>query len=294
MDLGKVFFIAAVFALRKYFCHAETAPFDSFVEESTSAPAVSYYDYIIVGGGTAGCPLAATLSESANVLVLERGGSPYLNPTKTDEANFFTTLLDPSPNSYAQLFVSEDGDYNHRARVLGGGSVFNTGFYSHAETDFVREAGLLDEDLVNDSYKWVEKKVVFKPPVLQWQSAVRDGLIEARVLPYNGFTYDHINGTKIGATIFDNYGHRHSAADLLEYADPKKIKIYLHATVLKIMFSSAVGSRPRAEGVIFKDALGVRHTALFTKDYSKSEVILTAGAIGSLQLLMLSGIGLAN
>ncbi|XWS37750.1 hypothetical protein CRYUN_Cryun19dG0072000 [Craigia yunnanensis] len=285
-------FLVAVFALH-HFCHADTAPYYSFVEESTSAPPVSYYDYIIVGGGTAGCPLAATLSESAKVLILERGGSPYLNPSKTDKENFFRTLLDPSPNSYAQAFVSEDGVYNHRARVLGGGSVFNAGFYSHAENDFIKKAGL-DEALVNDSYQWVEKKVVFKAPVLQWQSAVRDGLLEAGVLPFNGFTYDHILGTKIGATIFDMDGHRHSAADLLEYADPKKIKVYLHATVPKIMLTKEIiGSRPRAEGVIFEDALGVRHTAFLTKD-SESEIILSAGTIGSTQLLMLSGIGPAH
>ncbi|XVF09770.1 hypothetical protein REPUB_Repub07fG0124700 [Reevesia pubescens] len=282
-------FLVAVFALH-YFGHAETAPYYSFVEESTSAPPVSYYDYIIVGGGTAGCPLAATLSVSANVLVLERGGSPYLNPSKTDKENFLLGLLDPS---YAQAFVSEDGVYNHRARVLGGGSVFNAGFYSHAETDFVKEAGL-NEALVNDSYQWIEKKVAFKAPVMQWQSAVRDGLLEAGVLPFNGFTYDHFYGTKIGATIFDIDGHRHSAADLLEYADPKKIKIYLHATVPKIMFTTeTIGSRPRAEGVTFEDALGVRHTAFLPKD-SKSEIILSAGAIGSPQLLMLSGIGPAK
>ncbi|XVE64149.1 hypothetical protein DITRI_Ditri07aG0078700 [Diplodiscus trichospermus] len=226
----------ALFALH-HFCHAETAPYYSFVQESTSAPPVSYYDYIIVGGGTAGCPLAATLSESANVLVLERGGSPYFNPSKTDKENFLSTLLDPSPYSYAQAFVSEDGVYNHRARVLGGASVFNAGFYSHAETDFIKETGL-DEASVNDSYRWVEKKVAFKAPVLQWQSAVRDGLLEAGVLPFNGFSYDHINGTKIGATIFDLDDYRHSAADLLEYADPEKIKVYLHATVHTILFTT--------------------------------------------------------
>jgi choline dehydrogenase len=30
--------------------------------------------------------------------------------------------------------------------------------------------------------------------------------------------------------------NRHTAADLLEYADPKKISVYLHATVQKILF----------------------------------------------------------
>ena len=39
-----------------------------------------FFDYIIVGGGTAGCPLAATLSEKLSVLLVERGGSPYEIP----------------------------------------------------------------------------------------------------------------------------------------------------------------------------------------------------------------------
>ncbi|KAL1069865.1 hypothetical protein V6Z11_D12G293900 [Gossypium hirsutum] len=294
MDLGSMGFLkvllVAVYALDPYFSHAETVPNYSFVHESTTAPPVSYHDYIVVGGGTAGCPLAATLSETANVLVLERGGSPYRKPGKTDKGNFLLTLLDPSPDSYAQIFITEDGVYNHRARVLGGGTVFNAGFYSHAETEFVKESGL-DEALVNDAYQWVENKVVFKAPLLQWQTAVRDGLLEAGVLPYNGFTNEHINGTKIGSTIFDMNDHRHSAADLLEYADPKNIIVYLHATVTKILFTTqTVGSRPRAIGVIYEDAMGEKHTAYLTND-SKSEIIVSAGAIGSSQLLMLSGIG---
>ncbi|KAA3459811.1 protein HOTHEAD-like isoform X1 [Gossypium australe] len=294
MDLGSMGFLkallVAVYALHPYFSHAETAPNYSFVHESTTAPPVSYHDYIVVGGGAAGCPLAATLSETANVLVLERGGSPYRNPGKTDKGNFLLTLLDPSPDSYAQIFITEDGVYNHRARVLGGGTVINAGFYSHAETEFVKESGL-DEALVNDAYQWVENKVVFKAPLLQWQTAMRDGLLEAGVLPYNGFTNEHINGTKIGSTIFDMNDRRHSAADLLEYADPKNITVYLHATVTKILFTTqTVGSRPRATGVIYEDALGVKHTAYLTND-SKSEIIVSAGVIGSSQLLMLSGIG---
>ncbi|MBA0621917.1 hypothetical protein Godav_007494, partial [Gossypium davidsonii] len=294
MDLVSMGFLkvllVAVYALDPYFSHAETAPNYSFVHESTTAPPVSYHDYIVVGGGTAGCPLAATLSETANVLVLERGGSPYRNPGKTDKGNFLLTLLDPSPDSYAQIFITEDGVYNHLARVLGGGTVINAGFYSHAETEFVKESGL-DEALVNDAYQWVENKVVFKAPLLQWQTAVRDGLLEAGVLPYNGFTNEHINGTKIGSTIFDMNDHRHSAADLLEYADPKNIIVYLHATVTKILFTTqTVGSRPRAIGVIYEDAMGEKHTAYLTND-SKSEIIVSAGAIGSSKLLMLSGIG---
>ncbi|OMO85968.1 hypothetical protein CCACVL1_09889 [Corchorus capsularis] len=262
MDLGswKFFSIFLVVFALYHFCHAETAGLDyNFVEESIFAPEISYFDYIIVGGGTAGCPLAATLSETVNVLVLERGGSPYDDPNKSDKANILVNLLDILPNSYTEMFITEDGVINHRARVLGGGSVINGGFYSHAEPEFLNKSGFDDLALVNDSYRWVEKKLVFKPEMLQWQTAFKDGLLEAKVLPFNGYTFDHINGTKISGTIFDEDGHRHSAADLLEYAKPDNIK----------------------------------HKALLTLG-SKGEVILAAGTIGSPQLLMLSGIGPAH
>ncbi|OMO50556.1 hypothetical protein COLO4_38017 [Corchorus olitorius] len=112
----------------------------------------------------------------------------------------------------------------------------------------------------------------------------------AGVLPFNGFTYHHINGTKNSGTIFDQNGNRHTAANLLEYADPRRIKVYVHAVVNKIIFTTQGGSRPKAQGVIFYDARGGKHTA-FLKSVSRSEIILATGAIGSPQLLMLSGIG---
>ncbi|KAI9070456.1 hypothetical protein K1719_047581, partial [Acacia pycnantha] len=84
-------------------------------------------------------------------------------------------------------FISTDGVLNARARALGGGSVINAGFYSRAEPEFCegsrlgREAG---EGVVVRG-EWVEKVVAFEPTVRQWQSAVRDGLKEVGVLPYN-------------------------------------------------------------------------------------------------------------
>ncbi|PPD91732.1 hypothetical protein GOBAR_DD11339 [Gossypium barbadense] len=272
--------------------YAEKAPKYSFIQEATSAPEVSFYDYIVIGGGTAGCPLAATLSaRDAKVLVLERGGSPYTNTTKIRMENVISTLTDDSPNSISQSFISEDRVPGNRARVLGGGTVINLGFYSRAETLFLKEAGI-DEALANESYEWVEKKIVYKPGAFQWQTAVRNGLLEVGVLPDNGFTYAHLNGTKTSGTIFDKNGNRHTAADLLEYANPTMIKVYLHAVVHKITFTTKDGQRPKADGVIFYDANGGRHIAyLKHESNNRSEIILSAGAIGSPQLLMLSGIG---
>ncbi|KAF5800725.1 putative glucose-methanol-choline oxidoreductase, FAD/NAD(P)-binding domain superfamily [Helianthus annuus] len=271
------------------FSSAQTDPGYTFMHQATTAPTVAYYDYIIIGGGTAGCPLAATLSQNASVLLLERGGSPYGNANITDLAAFGAALSDLSPTSPSQRFVSEDGVVSARGRVLGGGSCLNAGFYSRAGHDYVRLAGW-DARLVNESYEWVEKVVAFQPPLKQWQSAVRDGLVEAGIRPYNGFTYDHMYGTKVGGTIFDQHGHRHTAADLLRYAKPSGLTVLLHAPVHQILFTTRGSTRPKAHGVIFADANGVGHRAYLRRG-SKNEIILSSGALGSPQLLMLSGIG---
>ncbi|XP_031284179.1 protein HOTHEAD-like [Pistacia vera] len=284
-------FLAAILFFHD-FCASETAPNYSFMQNATSAPSVSYYDYIIVGGGTAGCPLAATLSQNSSVLLLERGGSPYGNPNITSLSSFGAALSDLSPTSPSQRFISEDGVINARARVLGGGSCLNAGFYTRAPPDYVRDVGW-NGRLVNESYEWVEEVVTFEPPMRQWQSAVRDGLLEAGVLPNNGFTYDHLYGTKIGGTIFDQKGQRHTAADLLEYANPTGLTVLLHASVHKILFRHKGKIRPLAHGVIFRDAKGAKRRA-YLKNGPKNEIIISSGALGSPQLLMLSGVGPAE
>ncbi|GLU22412.1 hypothetical protein SLE2022_384900 [Rubroshorea leprosula] len=211
------------------------------------------YDYIIVGGGTAGCPLAATLSQNFSVLLLER-----------------------------------DGVINARARVLGGGTCINAGFYTRANPEFIERVGW-DAKLVNESYPWVEKQMVHRPNLAEWQAAFKEGLLEVGVSPYNGFTYDHIYGTKIGGTIFDRFGRRHTAAELLAYANPKKLTVLIYATVQKVVFDTR-GKQPKAVGVIFKDENGQNHRAVLSGN-ERSEVILSSGAIGTPQMLMLSGVG---
>ncbi|KAF5460742.1 hypothetical protein F2P56_020589 [Juglans regia] len=281
--------LAGILLFFSGFCASEKAPNYSFMHKATSAPPTSYYDYIIVGGGTAGCPLAATLSHNYSVLLLERGGSPYGNPNITELDLFGAALSDLSPTSPSQRFISKDGVINARARVLGGGSCLNAGFYSRASSHDVREMGW-DGRLVNESYQWVERVVAFEPPMQQWQTAVRDGMLEVGVLPDNGFTYDHMYGTKVGGTIFDKDGHRHTSADLLEYANPSGLTVLLHASVHRILFRTRGRPRPKAHGVIFRDASGARHKA-YIKKGSNNEIIVSAGALGSPQLLMLSGIG---
>eukprot|EP00253_Pinus_taeda_P005981 PITA_05981 len=270
-----------------------------FMTIDAEKAAARKYDYIVVGGGTAGCPLAATLSTKYSVLVVERGGSPYGVP-EIENADAFGKPLDETDNytSIAQTFISEDGVSNARARVLGGGTALNAGFYSRASTEYVRNMGW-DEGLVEESYEWVEKQNAFRPDHLShWSSVFRDGLLEAGVLPYNGYTLDHLDGTKISASTFDNKGKRHTAADLLRSAKPDNIVVLLNATVSRILFNSqSEGTKdhsfqkPRARGVEFMDRRGRSYQALLKESSRSSEVIVSAGALGSPQLLLLSGIG---
>ncbi|EXC09147.1 hypothetical protein L484_005099 [Morus notabilis] len=246
------------------------------------------FDYIIVGGGTTGCPLAATLSKKFSVLVLERGGVPFSNVNVSFLKNFHIALADTSPSSASQAFVSTDGVINSRARVLGGGSSINAGFYTRASPRFIKRMNW-DAKLVNKSFPWVEKQIVHRPRLAPWQRAFRDSLLDVGVSPFNGFTYDHIYGTKVGGTIFDRFGRRHTAADLLASGNPQKLTVLVYATVQKVVFDTS-GKRPKAVGVIFKDERGNQHQALLA-DKRESEVIMSSGAIGTPQMLMLSGIG---
>ncbi|CAL5361232.1 hypothetical protein CsSME_00052112 [Camellia sinensis var. sinensis] len=267
---------------------ASSFPSSSSSSSTTSSGGDKAYDYIIIGGGTTGCPLAATLSRNFSVLLLERGGVPFVNQNVTNLKNFHLTLADTSPSSASQAFISTDGVFNSRARVLGGGTCINAGFYTRASTRYVRKAGW-DAKLVNESYPWVEKQIVYQPNLVPWQIAVRDSLLDVGVSPFNGFTYDHVYGTKVGGTIFDKYGGRHTAAELLASASPEKLDVLIHATVQKIVFDTT-GKKPMAVGVIFNDENGNQHQAILANG-SGSEIIVSCGAIGSPQLLLLSGIG---
>lgn len=193
------------------------------------------FDYIVVGGGTAGCPLAATLSERFSVLLVERGGSPYENPLIMMKSNYgFSLIRTDEYTSVAQSFVSKDGIKNLRGRVLGGSSALNGGFYSRASEDFVERVGW-DKKLVRDAYKWVESRIVFKPELTPWQTVAEFSFLEQGILPYNGFSLDHIQGTKVGGSIFDECGNRHTSADLLQAGNSNNITVLLNATVKSLI-----------------------------------------------------------
>ena len=92
------------------------------------------YDYIIIGAGSAGCVMAARLSEDSkvSVLLLEAGGKDW-NPWIHVPVGYIKTMVDPSVN---WMFDTEPEPNLFdreipvpRGRVLGGSSAINAMLY---------------------------------------------------------------------------------------------------------------------------------------------------------------------
>ncbi|XP_060972925.1 (R)-mandelonitrile lyase 1 isoform X2 [Cannabis sativa] len=261
------------------------------VYNAIDLPLVEEYDYIVIGGGTAGCPLAATLSEKYSILVLERGNTPKAHPNVLSLSGFLKNFIEEdNGDTPAQRFISEDGVDNIRGRVLGGSSMVNGGFFSEADDDFFAKSGVeWDMNEVEKAYKWVKNKIVSYSNLSIWQSVVKQALLEVGIGPDNKVTTKHKIGTKQSGSIFDDMGRRHGAVELLNKGNLKNLRIAFHAYVNRIIFSTKSSNHhPTAIGVIYTDSKGRSHKALVHK---KGEVILSAGALGSPQLLLLSGIG---
>ncbi|KAG5087867.1 hypothetical protein JHK86_000479 [Glycine max] len=200
------------------------------------------YDYIIMGGGTCGCPLTATLSEKFSVLLIERGGSLYGNPLVIDKTYYGFPLIKTNKYmSMAQSFTSQDGVGNVRGRVLGGGSTINRGIYSRASEEFDRKVAW-DKKLVKGAYEWVESKLG---------------------------TYQ---GNQISGSVFDEFGKRHTSADLLNARNPNNLTILLNATIKSIIFHhNRNRNETRAKGIRLPDPPQV---AGITDDF---KIIVEAG-----------------
>jgi choline dehydrogenase-like flavoprotein len=267
------------------------------------------YDYVIVGGGSAGCVLAARLSDDGKtrVLLLEAGprdSDPYIHMP----VGFFkmtggplTWGLQTAPLRHANNRVA----VYPQARVLGGGSSINAEIYTRGcPEDF---DGWASEDGC-DGWGWGDLKPYFVKSEgnnrlggsehgVDGPLAVSDPVNANEVslayvqgcmdygMPFNpDFNSGHQEGTGLYQTTTRN-GRRCSVA--VGYLRPAKgrpnLTVRTDVTVLRIVVEDG-----RATAVeILEGGRPARIDA-------ESEVIVTAGAIGSPKLLMLSGIGPAQ
>lgn len=217
-------------------------PYMKFVHNANNIPdhqEQQPYDYIVIGGGTAGCPLATTLSTNFTVLVLERGSEPTKFPSVLNKQGLLNAFTDDDDGKGPyERFVSEDGVENLRGRILGGSSMINAGFYSRAHREFFESGGVdWEMDMVEKGYEWVEETVVSRPRLSSWQAALRRAMLEGGVGPDNGFDLRSVVGTKTGGSIFDVHGNRRGAVEFLNKVESNNLKVVVEASVNRIIFS---------------------------------------------------------
>ncbi len=267
------------------------------------------FDFIVVGAGTAGCIMANRLSAdpAKRVLVLEAGGDDnwiwfhipvgYLFAIGNPRSDWmFKTEAEPGLNGRALAYP--------RGKVIGGCSAINAMISMRgqaADYDHWRQLGLTGwgYDDVRPVFRGLEDHFLgpsedhgtgggwrIEAPRLSWKvlDAVGDAAEEMgikRIPDFNtgdneGVSYFHVNQKR---------GRRWSSARGF-------LKPALHRPNLRleknVLVDRLIVENGRAVGVRF-----IRDNETI-EARTKGEVILTAGAIGSVQVLQRSGVGPAD
>jgi len=262
-------------------------------------------DYVIVGAGSAGCVLAHRLTEDPGVRVtLVEAGGKGRHPNIAIPAAFakqFHTKLDWDLATEPEPGCAGRSLYVPRGKGLGGSSNMNAMLYVRGrplDYDLWAQQGaegwgwqdvwpyfLKSEDNARGASEFhgvggpvrVEDPRSPRPMTARFIETVERAGVP-RVADYNGPEQDGVSW----AQVFQRAGRRWSAADA--FLRPVMDRPNL-----------TVRTRAQAVGLELRDgrATGVRLAGGETVR-AEREVILAAGAIGSPQLLMLSGIGPAE
>jgi choline dehydrogenase len=266
------------------------------------------YDYVIVGAGSAGCVLANRLSEDpgVKVLLLEAGGRDTKKEIHMPVA--FSKLFKGSCDwAYYTEPEAQLGDRNlywPRGKVLGGSSSLNAMIYIRGhryDYDHWRDLG-------NDGWGYTDILPYFKKsedqergaseyhgaggPLhvsnLRCLSPLSEAFIEAaeqsgfkRNADFNGASQEGFGAYQV--TQWQGQRFSAAAAFLRPAMQRPNLTVRTDVQVFDILFEAK-----RAALVSFQQGNGS------AQERAEREIIVCAGAIGSPQLLMLSGIGPAE
>jgi len=266
------------------------------------------YEYIVVGAGSAGCVMAARLSENPHfrVLLLEAGGADDRREVRIPAAfsKLFKSSVDWDYSTEEEPHLHQRRLYWPRGKMLGGSSSMNAMIYvrgNRADYDHWKSLG-------NEGWGFDDVLPYFKKSEHQERGASEfhgaGGAVNVADLRFvNPLTRAFLaaadevgipknpdfNGpAQEGAglnQVTQKNGRRHSAADA--YLRPalgrRNLTVVTHAHATRVLIE-----KHRAAGVAY-----VRHGKEIQARADR-EVILSGGAINSPQLLLLSGIGPAE
>jgi choline dehydrogenase len=271
------------------------------------------YDYVIVGGGSAGSALANRLSsdKATTVLVLEAGRTdlridPFITMPAALPIPIGNRLYDWKYESEPEPFMGGRRVYHARGKVLGGSSTINGMIFQRGNPmDYERWAA--DKGMETWDYAhclpYFKRMETCLAGADQWRGGSGPLVMERgpATSPLFGAFFeavqqaghpltDDVNGYRQeGFAPFDRNVHRGrrlsaSRAYLHPVMGRPNLRVETLAFVTGLVVDST-GDTPRVTGVDYHRAgRGARRV-------EAGEVILCGGAINSPQLLLLSGIG---
>ncbi|MCJ1900025.1 GMC family oxidoreductase N-terminal domain-containing protein [Paracoccus versutus] len=268
------------------------------------------YDYVIVGGGSAGCVLAARLSEDsqARVCLIEAGGKDS-NPLIHMPVGF--AKMTTGPLTWG-LATAPQRHANNReipyaqARVLGGGSSINAEIFTRGHpsdydrwveegaegwgADEVRRYFHRSEGNTILSGEWHGTEGPLGVSNLPSPNILSRAFVQScqeAGIPYNpDFNGPMQEGAGIYQTTIRNNRRCSAAVGYLRPALARpNLTVLTGALVLRLVVEGT-----RAVGVEYVAGKGGAPVVA----RAEREVIVTSGAIGSPKLLMLSGVGPAD